>query len=290
MKVLIIGATRGLGASLTTLYASDTNNTVFATSRSGEARHEKNVHWIPGIDIADAEAGDKVVDYLRQHDDESSSGGSLKLDIVILTAGYFGFETFDEPDFDKEVKMYTTSAIGPVFLVRSLMKAGVVRESSSTHSTTNTATEEGKEEGDGRHKKRTKTDTETGGKIIVVTSESGSIALRHEKEGGGNYGHHGSKAASNMVVKLLSLDLLPRGVAVVALHPGFMRTEMTKHVGFDRFYDDGGAVTPDEAAESLVQFVRERVDVGLTGQYWAPRGTAEAVLGKDLPTPLQLPW
>ena len=74
------------------------------------------------------------------------------------------------------------------------------------------------------------------------------------------------------------------------------------------------AVTPDQAAESLASF-EEKFDISKTGQYWAPRGpgyvyhflheredwltcrdldsdigTAEAVLGKDLPTPLQLPW
>ena len=54
------------------------------------------------------------------------------------------------------------------------------------------------------------------------------------------------------------------------------------------------AVTPDVAAGSLAEFV-ETFDISKTGEYWAPRGpkdigTAEAVLGKDLPTPLQLPW
>ena len=54
------------------------------------------------------------------------------------------------------------------------------------------------------------------------------------------------------------------------------------------------AVTPDTAAESLKEFVKT-FNMDKTGQYWAPRGprdigTAEEVLGKDLPTPLQLPW
>ena len=31
-----------------------------------------------------------------------------------------------------------------------------------------------------------------------------------------------------------------RGVAVATVHPGFMRTEMTRSVGFDKFWDDGG--------------------------------------------------
>jgi NAD(P)-dependent dehydrogenase (short-subunit alcohol dehydrogenase family) len=43
-----------------------------------------------------------------------------------------------------------------------------------------------------------------------------------------------------MVGKLLSLDLKDQGVVVGIVHPGFMRTEMTKGVGFDKFWDDGG--------------------------------------------------
>lgn len=33
----------------------------------------------------------------------------------------------------------------------------------------------------------------------------------------------------------------------------------------------GPAVTPDEAAESLVTWA-EKLDISKTGQYWAPRG------------------
>lgn len=103
--------------------------------------------------------------------------------------------------------MYTTSAISPPFIVHALSRASMLK---------------------------------SGSKIILVSSESGSITLRHESEGGGNYGHHASKAALNMVGKLLSLDLKEKGVVVSVVHPGFMRTEMTRGVGFDKFWDDGG--------------------------------------------------
>ena len=98
-----------------------------------------------------------------------------------------------------------------------------------------------------------------------------------------------------MVGKLLALDLLAKKVIVSIIHPGFMRTDMTKGVGFDKYWDDGGAVTPDEAAASLIKWVEDELDIEKTGQYWAPRGprdigTAEVTIGKGLPTPLQLPW
>ncbi len=43
-----------------------------------------------------------------------------------------------------------------------------------------------------------------------------------------------------MMGRLLSLDLKEEGVVVGIVHPGFMRTEMTRGVGFDEFWEDGG--------------------------------------------------
>lgn len=76
-----------------------------------------------------------------------------------------------------------------------------------------------------------------------------------------------------MAGKLLSLDLKDAGVAVAMVHPGFMRTELTRSVGFDKFWDDGGAVTPDVAAKSLIEWIHG-FDITHTGEYWAPRGAA----------------
>ncbi|CRJ96589.1 hypothetical protein BN1723_008641 [Verticillium longisporum] len=84
------------------------------------------------------------------------------------------------------------------------------------------------------------------------------------------------QAALNMVGKLLSLDLRKRGVIVSIVHPGFMRTEMTAGVGFDKYWDEGGAVTPEEAAASLAQWT-DGLDISKTGEYWAPRGPRDIV-------------
>ncbi|KAK6604090.1 short chain dehydrogenase reductase family superfamily [Botrytis cinerea] len=241
-NILIVGATRGLGASLANNYASQHSTTVYGTTRAatGPSNLNEKIVWIPNIDVAEEGVGRKL----------------------IITAGYFATEDFvNGPKWDEQVKMYTTSAISPPFIVQSLFRAKNITK---------------------------------GSKILLISSESGSITLRHEKEGGGNYGHHASKSALNMVGKLLSLDLKEHGIIVSILHPGFMRTEMTKGVGFDKYWDDGGAVTPDEAAGSLVEWT-EKLDISKSGQYWAPRGprdigTADVTIGTGLPTPLQLPW
>lgn len=155
---------------------------------------------------------DSKINYITNVDIEQANAGKTiaeglkgeKPDVIIISAGYFPAESLAEPDFDKEVKTYKICSIGPVFVVSALHSAGLLKK---------------------------------GCKIILISSEGGSITLRHESEGGGNYAHHGSKAALNMAGKLLSFDLKESGVAVGMVHPGFMRTEMTKGVGFDKFWD-----------------------------------------------------
>jgi NAD(P)-dependent dehydrogenase (short-subunit alcohol dehydrogenase family) len=83
-----------------------------------------------------------------------------------------------------------------------------------------------------------------GSKIALLTSRMGSIA---DNGSGGMYGYRMSKAALNMAGKSLALDLAPRGISVVLLHPGFVRTAMT-----------GGAGNVD-AVDSAADLVR-RVD------------------------------
>ncbi|KAF5665643.1 3-oxoacyl-reductase [Fusarium heterosporum] len=251
--ILVVGATRGLGASIAKQYADKDGNTVYGTTRSSEGPKDfpTGIKWLSDIDLTESNVGDKITSFLDR---------SQPIDILIITAGYFATEdlTADKgPNWEQEQRMYTTSSIAPVFIVHQLVHKGLLRRDS---------------------------------KVVLVSSESGSIALRHPKEGGGNYAHHASKAALNMVGKLLSLDLQDQGVIVSIVHPGFMRTEMTKGVGFDKFWDEGG----DKAATSLIEWT-DKLDISKTGEYWAPRGpgdigTAEAVLGKDLATPLQLPW
>ena len=175
--ILVVGASRGLGSELVKKYAANPDNTVIATSRS--ETHEpsgSNIKWVSGIDVGIEEAGSKLAAASKDY-------GSL--DIVIITAGYFATESFDKPNWQDEIKMYSISSIGPVFIVHHLVKAGLVAG---------------------------------GAKIILVSSESGSITLRHESEGGGNFGHHASKSALNMVGKLLSLDLKEKGIAVGIMH------------------------------------------------------------------------
>ena len=67
-----------------------------------------------------------------------------------------------------------------------------------------------------------------GAKVALITSRMGSIA---DNDSGGYYGYRMSKAALNAAGMSLARDLAPKGIAVVTLHPGFVRTEMTGNQG-----------------------------------------------------------
>ncbi len=181
-STLIVGATRGLGKALASYYAGPLSHTVYATARSSSIASEiksDKISWIPKIDLSQPTCGQDLAAALR----------GKTIDTCIITAGYFATEEFGNAKWNEEVKLYTLSAVAPVFVVQELVKSSMLVK---------------------------------GSKVVLVSSESGSITLRHEQEGGGSYGHHGSKAAVNMVCKQLSFDLKDKGIAVVSVHPRYI--------------------------------------------------------------------
>lgn len=59
--------------------------------------------------------------------------------------------------------------------------------------------------------------------IAALSSKMGSMA---DNTSGGHYLYRSSKAALNMVIKSLALDLTDSGIKAVVLHPGWVRTDM----------------------------------------------------------------
>jgi NAD(P)-dependent dehydrogenase (short-subunit alcohol dehydrogenase family) len=93
-----------------------------------------------------------------------------------------------------------------------------------------------------------------GAKIAFVSSMAGSIG---DGPSGGNYGYRMSKAALNLAAANLAHELASRGIHVVALHPGFVRTDMTS---------GGGNVHPAAAAAGLIERIDE-LDASRSGRF-----------------------
>ena len=80
-------------------------------------------------------------------------------------------------------------------------------------------------------------------RVANISSEIGSIGLRQEFR---TPSYAIGKAAQNMATSLLAQALAPRGIAVVALHPGWVRTDM----GTER-----AVLSPQESARGLLQVI-----------------------------------
>jgi NAD(P)-dependent dehydrogenase (short-subunit alcohol dehydrogenase family) len=79
---------------------------------------------------------------------------------------------------------------------------------------------------------------------------------------GGRYGYRMSKAAVNMAGVSLARDLEERGIAVALVHPGYVRTQMTRN---------NGIIDPPEAASGIIARIDE-LNMASTGSFWHSNG------------------
>lgn len=75
--------------------------------------------------------------------------------------------------------------------------------------------------------------------VAIMGTSLGSIA---DNSSGGLYAYRSSKAAVHMVMKSLAIDLAPRELLVVALHPGWVRTDLG---------GPAAPLRPDQSAKGL---------------------------------------
>ncbi|KAI1101919.1 NAD(P)-binding protein [Jackrogersella minutella] len=100
-------------------------------------------------------------------------------------------------------------------------------------------------------------------KLGVMSSRMGSIK---DNGSGGSYSYRASKAAVNAIFKSLAVDLKDKGVTVVVMHPGIVKTPMVPEAK-----EVKEAVEPEEAAEKLYEVLASK---GLedTGRFWHREG------------------
>jgi NAD(P)-dependent dehydrogenase (short-subunit alcohol dehydrogenase family) len=91
--------------------------------------------------------------------------------------------------------------------------------------------------------------------IVTITSGMGSLA---DNTSGGAYAYRSSKAAVNMVMRSLAIDLAPRGIACVVINPGWVLTDM------------GGPYATLTTAESVKKLRRliETLGPGQSGKFF----------------------
>ena len=93
-----------------------------------------------------------------------------------------------------------------------------------------------------------------GAKILNITSQLGSIT----QPMGSYYSYNSSKAALNMLTRILASDLRAAGILAVVVHPGWVQTDM------------GGSAAPLRPAESArgILTLAQRLNLSDTGEFF----------------------
>ena len=218
MKVLITGASRGIGAEFCRQLCTEkwSVGEIIAFARNPLASNSLR-------ELQTASQGRLKVVALDLDDDqnkETNAAGLLdrirkvtsleSLDLVINSAGIFGREGAGFAEFDFEVfrRSFEVNTLGPFKVLQAI--APMLQKSQA--------------------------------KVVQITSLMGSIA---DNQSGGSYAYRASKAALNMMNKSFSIDV-PHLISVV-LHPGWVQTDMG---------GPNAQITPQFAVQSMLEVIK----------------------------------
>ena len=188
-NILITGANRGLGLGLVKKYLEN-NEKVFCTTRniskSKELKLLKEKHT-NSLEICELDLLDKDSPNIL-----SNFLVNKPIDLFINNAGVIGqsAQHFKSISLNPWIEVLKVNLIAPLLITQSIIKN--IEKSSEK-------------------------------RIYILSSKVGSI---EDNKSGGMYVYRSSKTALNQIVKSLSIDLKPLGIAVISLHPGWVRTEM----------------------------------------------------------------
>lgn len=214
--ILITGSNRGIGFELTQQYAME-NWQVFACCRNPAAAHELNAFAkkFPHVKIYPLDVTSE-----KQTTDLAASLAASSIDVLINNAGV-GTRADDHYSLinrEQMHAMYLTNAIAPLEISKAFIQ--------------NIAKSQLK-------------------KIIYISSDLASIG--GNINGGISYSYRASKAAGNCLMKNLSIDLKSQNIQVLAIHPGWVQTDM------------GGSQAPiskEESAQGIRQVIANVNDTG----------------------------
>ena len=220
---LVTGANRGIGLEFVRQLLARGDHVVAACRHPGKAsalntlagEHSARLHMLP-LDVADAKSRASLL-----HDLPLVLGDDGRIDLLLNNAGVLHsgerFGHVEQAMLDDSLR---TNAIGPFLLAQALVP--LLCDVAPGHAD----------------------DTGSPRTVIAnISSQLGSIA-NTTRFGTPSYAI--SKAAQNMASVLLARALAERGILVLALHPGWVQTEM------------GGAqaqVAPADAVAGLLQVI-----------------------------------
>jgi NAD(P)-dependent dehydrogenase (short-subunit alcohol dehydrogenase family) len=207
-RIVLTGANRGLGLEFTRQWIAR-GDRVFALERSRTpseslARWRKEHPEQLFVESCDVTMDDDVMRAVQAIDRTFGA-----IDLLVNNAGTYGSRSgpMEEVDLEEMYKTFGVNALGPIRLtrrVRPLLRRGERPA------------------------------------VVNISSLMGSI---EDNTSGGSWAYRTSKAALNMVTRNMGHDLAGDGIVCVALHPGWVRTDMG---------GEAAPLTPEESVGAMI--------------------------------------
>jgi len=189
MNILITGANRGIGLEMVK-YAIQQGWRVFACCRN--PHNAENLFNI--AKLSNGQISVHIADMLELATIQALSYELRNdpIDILINNAGVYGSDKnrFGTVDVDSWLQTFQVNCVAPLKIVEAFAEQLFM------------------------------------GKRKLVACMSSKMGSTTDNSSGNSYIYRSSKAALNAVVKSLSIDLKEHGIISVALHPGWVKTEM----------------------------------------------------------------
>ena len=188
MSILITGTNRGIGLEFVKHYLKN-NEKVIATCRNRNSAKDllELKNTTSNLSLLELD-----VSKPNSIDEFTSKIADQPIDTFINNAGIFGPRNIEFGNFDAKewLDVFNINTIAPLIITQKILKNLRL----------------------GKNKK-----------LAFISSKVGSI---EDNTGGGMYIYRTSKTALNQVIKSLSIDLKEENFIVVALHPGWVQTDM----------------------------------------------------------------
>ena len=188
MSILITGTNRGIGLEFVKHYLKN-NEKVIATCRNRNSAKDllELENTTNNLSLLELD-----VSKPNSIDEFTSKIANQPIDTFINNAGVFGPRNIEFGNFNAKewLDVFNINTIAPLLITQKILKNLRL----------------------GKNKK-----------LAFISSKVGSI---EDNTGGGMYIYRTSKTALNQVIKSLSIDLKEENLIAVALHPGWVQTDM----------------------------------------------------------------
>jgi len=218
VRAVVTGANRGIGLAITKILL-ERGDTVFAGVRKVEAKNLKELKERFGNRL-------KVIRLDVSHENSikefAERLANEVIDVLFNNAGVLYKDDMNSLDYEKFLYTIRVNTLGPLFLTKYLL--------------------------DCLKRSERPVVVNTDSVLGSITTYSGTIS----------YSYSVSKAALNMVTRILANDLRKYKIVVISIHPGWVKTDM------------GGPdapVLPEDSASGIIKVV-DSLNLEDTGKFY----------------------